>query len=57
MPLSIYKGIVNNVVLLKNLPMNAATSNVIDRLKEYPGLISIHFIKKTTARMTFIDLE
>jgi len=57
MPLSIYKGIVSNVVLLKNLPMNKPKSDILGRINGYPGLVTIHFVKTTTARMVFEDLD
>jgi hypothetical protein len=57
MPLSIYKGVVNNVVLLKNLPYKTPRSDIIDRINGYPGIITISFVKDNAARMVFADLE
>ena len=57
MPLSIYKGVVNNVVLLKNLPYKTPKSDILSRINGYPGVLSISFIKDNAARMVFADLE
>jgi hypothetical protein len=58
MPLSIYKGAVNNVVLLKNLPNSLSKAQILSRINEYPGIRSISFIKNSTAaRMIFMDLD
>ncbi|CAG7669069.1 unnamed protein product [Allacma fusca] len=56
-PLSIYKGAVSNVILLKNIPASEPKAKVIDLLNEYPGVVSIAFTNQTTARMTFEDLD
>jgi len=55
--LSIYKGIVNNVVLLKNLPKSLSKAQILSHINGYPGVISISFVKETTARMVFEDLD
>jgi hypothetical protein len=55
--LSIYKGIVNNVVLLKNLPPTMSKAQIIMTLSEYPGVLSISFIRDSTARIIFEDLD
>lgn len=55
--LSIYKGIVNNVVLLKNIPKFLKKADILDRINEYPGVMRISFLGDTTARMVFEDLD
>lgn len=55
--LSIYKGIVNNVVLLKNLPTSMSKAQIIMNVSEYPGVVSIAFIRDTTSRVIFEDLD
>jgi len=56
-PLSIYKGAVSNIILLKNVPASKSKAEVIELLNEYPGVVSIAFTNQTTARMTFQDLD
>jgi len=55
--LSIYKGIVNNVVLLKNLPSTMPKAQIIMNISEYPGVVSIGFVRETTSRIVFEDLD
>lgn len=55
--LSIYKGTVNNVVLLKNLPYTMSKAQIIMTISEYPGVLSIGFVRDTTARVVFEDLD
>jgi len=57
MALSIYKGIVNNVVLLKNIPKFLSKADILGRINGYPGVLSISFVGETTARMVFEDLD
>ena len=56
-PLSIYKGTVSSVVLLKNVPASEPRAKVIDLITEYPGLMGISFKTQTTARLVFFDME
>jgi len=56
-PLSIYKGVVSNVVLLKNLPPKEPKAKIIDRLHDYPGLLRIDFLTPNAARLVFYDLD
>lgn len=56
-PISIYKGSCNNVVLLKNLPSFLSKADILSRINEYQGLVSISFIGGTTAKMIFEDLD
>lgn len=55
--LSIYKGCVTNVVLLKNLPPTMPKSQKILTISDYPGVLSISFVSDSTARLIFEDLD
>jgi len=57
MPLSIYQGIVSNVVLLKNIPESLCRSDVLQRINGYPGVMKISFHGPTTAKMEFEDRD
>jgi RNA recognition motif-containing protein len=56
-PISIYKGCCSNIVLLKNIPSFLSKADVLSRINEYQGLVSISFLGGTTAKMTFEDLD
>jgi len=42
---------------VKNLPDHLSRSELLIILTDFPGVVSIQFIKPTTARMLFEDLD